>query len=289
MAASRGQRRVGKIRLTGGEPLLRRDLAELVRMLYAVEGIEDVALTTNALLLGEQAADLAAAGVRRVTVSLDTLDRRRFAGLTRRDELPRVLDSIATACAAGISGLKLNTVVMRGFNDDELIPLLEYARSKGIEQRFIEYMDVAGATGWNSTSVLPRDEILERLGKRLGRIQALPAEDWAPAVRYSLADGTVFGIVASTTAPFCATCDRGRLTADGMFLSCLYATGGLDLRGPLRGGDDREALRALLSGNWTARADRGAEERLEQDARGAFREVAELRADPHLEMHTRGG
>jgi cyclic pyranopterin phosphate synthase len=280
---------VRKLRLTGGEPLLRRDLATLIRMLYAVDGIEDVALTTNGPLLGEQADSLAAAGLRRVTVSLDTLDRQRFTELTRRDELPRVMASLRTARAAGIDKLKLNTVVIRGKNDDELVPLLEFARSIGIEQRFIEYMDVAGATGWTSSSVLSRDEILARLGARLGRIETLAAEEWAPAVRYRLADGTVFGIVASTTAPFCGTCDRGRLTADGMFLSCLYATGGLDLRGPLRAGRGPEELRALLDRTWSTRADRGAEERLEEDARAAFVPVDELRANPHLEMHTRGG
>ena len=283
---------VEKVRLTGGEPLLRRDLPLLIRMLAANPAIKDLALTTNGVLLADQASDLFAAGLHRVTVSLDTLRPDRFTALTRRTTHDRVLQGIEAAGKVGFQGLKLDTVAMRGYNDDELIDMIEYGKRVEGEVRFIEYMDVGGATHWRMEKVLSRGDILKALSDHYGYVTALAEDSRAPAERFMLPDGTVFGIIASTTAPFCSSCDRSRLTADGMWYLCLYATGGLDLRRPLRAGASREALRLLVTENWRSRRDRGAEDRkaLEREGvRGALVQLEGLRQDPHLEMHTRGG
>jgi len=281
---------VDKIRLTGGEPLLRRDLASLVRMIAAKGAVTDLALTTNGILLADQIDALEAAGLRRITVSLDTLQRDRFVRLTRFDQLPAVHGGIAAA-ARVFGRLKIDTVVIRGVNDDELVALIEYGRTVNAEVRFIEYMDVGGASRWSPDRVFSRRQMLDALTRAYGAIEPLddPGSS-APADRYTLADGTTFGIIASTTDPFCRTCDRSRLTADGMWYLCLYATQGVDLRAPLRRGESVEELRRLMSEGWRGRDDRGAEERLALGDRRAFVPVQDLlRKDPHLEMHTRGG
>jgi cyclic pyranopterin phosphate synthase len=283
---------VDKVRLTGGEPLLRRDLPDLVRMLAAVSAVRDLAMTSNGVLLADQAAALRAAGLHRVTVSLDTLRPERFRALTRRDDHAAVLRGIDAVRRAGFGGLKLDTVVIRGVNEDELIDLVEFARGIDAEVRFIEYMDVGGATHWSREQVVSRVEMLERLAARYGPIEPIREETSAPAERFRLPDGTTFGIIASTTAPFCRTCDRSRLTADGTWYLCLYAQKGVDLRTPLRDGVSREALKALIASGWTRRRDRGAEERKDLEVigvRGVLVQVEGLRRDPHLEMHTRGG
>ena len=280
---------VDKIRLTGGEPLLRRSLPELIRLLAAKPRLRDLALTTNGVLLREQAPALRAAGLHRVTVSLDTLRPERFSALTRRASHAQVLEGIAALAPAGFTGTKLDTVVMRGVNDDELADLIEYGRTVPAEVRFIEYMDVGGATRWSIDKVVSRAEMLQILERRYGRIEPVVEESTAPADRYTLADGGVFGIIASTTEPFCASCDRSRLTADGVFYLCLYAQKGVDLRGPLRRGASRDELHALIAGAWGRRADRGAEERLRLRDRTPLVQIGRLREDPHLEMHTRGG
>ena len=277
-----------KLRLTGGEPLLRRDLPDLVHRVAARSGLRDLALTTNGVLLAPLAADLKRAGLHRLTVSLDTLDRERFVRLARFDELPRVLAGMDQA-AAVFPGFKIDAVVIRGVNDDEMVPLLEYAKARGAELRFIEYMDVGGATHWTAAQVVSRDEILAALAAHYGPIAPLPEVSSAPADRYRLPDGTVFGIIASTTAPFCRDCDRSRLTADGLWYLCLYAPRGVDLRGPLRGGASDEAMKELITGVWHARTDRGAEQRLKARDRSPLIPVGTLKRDPHLEMHTRGG
>src|SRR5207253_1090855 len=225
---------VDRLRLTGGEPLVRRDLRNLVRILASKSKIRDLALTTNGVLLEEQAGALREAGLHRVTVSLDTLQRDRFRALTRFDELARVKSGIAAASKLGFSKLKIDTVVIRGTNDDELAPLLEYGRSVGAEVRFIEYMDVGGATQWSREKVVSRSEIFDALERHYGPIEPIVEETSAPADRFRIADGAVFGIISSTTAPFCASCDRSRLTADGLWYLCLYGVQGTDLRGPLR-------------------------------------------------------
>jgi cyclic pyranopterin phosphate synthase len=284
---------VDKLRLTGGEPLLRRDLPVLIGLLAARPRLRDLALTTNAVVLESFAEPLFAAGLHRVTVSLDTLRRERFRAIARRDSLERVLAGIDAAARAGRAhgreGLKIDTVVMRDTNDDELADLVEYGRRVGAEVRFIEYMDVGGATRWSMASVVSRAEMLERLVARYGPIDALPPEGSAPADRFALRDGTVFGIISSTTQPFCAACDRSRLTADGMWYRCLYARAGTDLRGPLRAGATPAELADRITGAWRARRDRGAEDRLAAAGRAPLVAAGELKRDPHLEMHTRGG
>jgi cyclic pyranopterin phosphate synthase len=280
---------VDKVRLTGGEPLLRRDVARLVGMLAAKPRIRDLAMTTNGVLLAEHAPALKAAGLHRLTISLDTLDPQRFARLTSRSTHPQVLEGIASVPRAGFTETKLDTVVIRGVNDDELADLVEFARRVPAEVRFIEYMDVGGATRWSASQVVSRAEMLERLGRRYGRIEPVVETSTAPADRFRLPDGTTFGIISSTTAPFCADCDRSRLTADGLWYLCLYATRGIDLRGPFRGGAGPEELKALITGGWRARTDRGAEERLALGNRQPLVQISGLKRDPHLEMHTRGG
>ena len=279
---------VDKVRLTGGEPLLRRDVPSLVARLAAKPRIRDLAMTTNGVLLADQAAALKAAGLHRLTVSLDTLHADRFIALTRSDELTRVLRGI-DAAAPRFPGLKIDTVVIRGVNDDELAPLLAFGRERRAEVRFIEYMDVGGATHWSADRVVSRAEMLDRIAAAYGGVEPIVERTSAPADRYRLPDGTVFGIIASTTAPFCRDCDRSRVTADGLWYLCLYARRGEDLRKPLREGASPAELRELLASIGTRRADRGAEDRLAARDRAPLIPLESLRRDPHLEMHTRGG
>ena len=280
---------VSKIRLTGGEPLLRHDLPTLVSLLARRESVRDLALTTNGVLLAREAETLRGAGLRRVTVSLDTLRPERMQEFARSRRHADVIAGIDAAIAAGYAGLKLNTVVIRGYNDDEVLDLLEFARARGAEARFIEYMDVGGATAWSLDQVVSQREILDVVGRHYGPVEPLPDDAWAPAERFRLADGTVFGVIASTTAPFCRTCDRGRLTADGTFLLCLYGEDGLDLRELLRCGAGDEEIGDRIVETWTRRTDRGAEERSAMADRGILHRIESLRADPRREMHTRGG
>ncbi len=281
---------VRRVRITGGEPLLRQHVPELVTRVAAVRGIEDIALTTNGVFLPKQAEALRAAGLHRITVSLDTLRRDRFRELTRRDDLSRVREGIAAARAAGLLPLKLDTVVMRGFNDDELADLFEFASEHDAEVRFIEYMDVGGATNWRPERVLSAKTIREVMRRRYGGLEPVEGQDpAAPARRYRVPDGRVFGIIASVTEPFCRSCDRSRVTADGRWYRCLYAVDGIDLRGPLRAGASAAEIEALIASGWRVREDRGAEERAALDRRAPLVQISDLRADPHLEMHTRGG
>ena len=283
---------IDKVRITGGEPLLRKNLPALIAVLRQNPKIKDIALTTNGILLTEQAQALFDAGLHRVTVSLDTLKEERFKALTKRNTFAQVLEGIDTVRQIGYQDLKLDTVAMRGFNDDELVDLIEFGKKAGGEVRFIEYMDVGGANDWSADKVFSCAEILQKLSGSYGLIEPIIEDSWAPAKRFRLPDGTTFGIIASTTLPFCSTCDRSRLTADGMWYLCLYAKIGLDLRQPLRAGATEEELRTLLLSTWSARTDRGAEERKELESlngRGRFVEIERLRQDPHLEMHARGG
>jgi GTP 3',8-cyclase len=280
---------VHKVRLTGGEPLLRHDLPALVRLIAGNARITDLAMTTNGLLLAKQAAALHAAGLQRVTVSLDTLQPERMLAFAKSAHHADVLEGIAAARQAGFTQLKLNSVVIRGFNDDELVGLIEFARAAGAEVRFIEYMDVGGATRWSMDQVVSQREMLDALERYYGAIEPLPGEGRAPAERFRLQDGTTFGIIASTTAPFCRDCDRSRITADGTWFLCLYAGRGIDLREPLRRGAGDAELTALIRDTWEQRTDRGAEQRLGVRDRSALYRLDSLRADPHREMHTRGG
>ena len=291
---------VSKVRLTGGEPLLRHELPSLVRSLRAVSGVHDLAMTTNGVLLAPVAQELREAGLDRVTVSLDTLRPDRLVAFARSTRHEDIIAGIRTARDAGLGPVKINSVILRGFNDDEITDLLEFARGEQAELRFIEYMDVGGATRWNMADVVSRDEILSRIAGRFGpttpvtrssdrTMEGSDEAKRAPAERYALADGTVFGVIASVTAPFCRDCDRSRITADGTWLLCLYAADGIDLREKLRMGATDEELLELIRGVWSARSDHGAEVRAASPGRAALYGIEGLRADPHREMHTRGG
>jgi cyclic pyranopterin phosphate synthase len=282
---------VSKVRLTGGEPLLRRDLPELVSMLKPVAGVREVTLTTNGLLLAAAAAPLKRAGLDRLTISLDTLRPERMAAFARSEHHGDVIAGIDAARAAGFTGIKLNTVVVRDFNHDEIADSAAFAHARGIEPRYIEYMDVGGATRWTADQVVSREEIIASLARVHGRAEQLSRDDepHAPAGRVRFADGLVAGIIASTTAPFCRDCDRARVTADGTLFLFLYADRGIDLREPLRSGVSDAAMLDMIHSAWETRTDRGAETRLAVGQRGVLVPLQGLRADPRREMHVRGG
>ena len=280
---------VTKVRLTGGEPLLRGSLVDLVHTLAQKQALQDIALTTNGTQLQKWAGPLAAAGLQRVTVSLDSLNSARLEALTRRAVLDRVVGGIREAGRVGFSELKLNTVVMRAFNDDEIIDFIEFGKEVGAEVRFIEYMDVGGATKWSMERVFSKAEILACIEDHYGPVTPQAQRGAAPAERFHLSDGTAFGVIASTTEPFCSTCDRSRLTADGLWYLCLYGAAGINLRDQLREGCSDAELAAMIGRIWGNRDDRGAEERHADPARGVLYQSDQLREDPHKEMHTRGG
>ncbi len=280
---------VTSIRLTGGEPLLRHDMAALVEQLRSLDGLDDLSMTTNAVLLARHAEALRSAGLDRLTVSLDTLRPERLLAFAKSDRWDSIVEGLREARRLGFRGTKINAVVIRGFNDDELYDLIEFGRTHEVEIRFIEYMDVGGATQWTIDQVVSRDELLGRLEEHYGSIRPATTDPTAPAERYQLVDGTTFGIIASTTQPFCATCDRSRLTADGTWYTCLYAADGVDLRELVRGGASDADLEEQIAGVWRRRTDRGAEERLGLADRTTLYPVESLRADPRREMHTRGG
>ena len=212
-------------------------------------------MTTNAVLLKPAVQDLKAAGLHRLTISLDTLQRDRFMKLARFDELPRVLAGI-DAAVDPFPGFKIDSVVIRGVNEDEIVPLLDFAKARGAEIRFIEYMDVGGATTWSMSQVVSRKEMLDTIAAHYGSVEPLARDRrLRPRIVIGLPDGTIFGIIASTTEPFCRSCDRSRLTADGVWYLCLYASRGVDLRGPLRGGVERRSV-ARTDNQRVARAHR---------------------------------
>jgi len=253
---------VAKVRLTGGEPLLRRELPALVRMLAGLPGLEDLALTSNGVLLPDLAPALRAAGLRRVTVSLDTLRPDRFQALSDTDlPLARVLAGIDAARAAGFGPLKLNCVLQRGVNDDEILDLAAFARDGGHSLRFIEFMDVGTTNGWRMGAVVPAAEVQAILHARWP-LEPLPPDQDAVAREWRYRDGKGdVGLIASVTAPFCRGCDRARLSADGHLYTCLFAGQGLDLLGFLRGGHSDADLASLVASHWKRRADRYSEVR----------------------------
>lgn len=280
---------VDKIRLTGGEPLLRKDLPDLVELLAKKSSIQDLALTTNGMLLAERAVELRDAGLHRLTVSLDTLRADRFRELTKFDGVDSVKTGLEAAQKAGFTDLKIDTVVIRGVNEDEILDLLAFGKQTNAEVRFIEYMDVGGATRWSSNDVVSRREMLNLITASLGAVTPVDLSSSAPADRFLLPSGQSFGIISSTTEPFCKSCDRSRLTADGLWFLCLYARTGTDLRKRLRSGMTHHELRELIQSTWTARNDRGAEVRLDASDRQSLIPIETLQKEPHLEMHTRGG
>jgi GTP 3',8-cyclase len=252
---------VRKLRLTGGEPLLRRDLPVLVSRLAAIDGIEDLALTTNGSLLARHAGALRAAGLNRVTVSLDALDQPTFAAMADTAiPVQQVLDGIAAAADAGFDDLKVNAVVRRGVNEHAVLDLARFGRETGHTVRFIEYMDVGTTNGWQLEDVVPAAEILALLGDRYPIEPVEPGYAGEVAARYRYTDGAgEVGVITSVTRPFCSTCTRARLSAVGELYTCLFAAQGTDLRGALREGCGDDELAARISGVWQARGDRYSE------------------------------
>jgi cyclic pyranopterin phosphate synthase len=246
---------IDKLRLTGGEPLLRRDLPLLVSRLSAIPGIRDIALTTNGVLLEHLAAPLYVAGLRRLNVHIDTLDRERFARITRRDDLPRVLAGLVAAQRAGYAKIKLNAVAVKNLVEPDIVPLARFARENGFEVRYIEFMPLDGQSLWDRSKVLLADTIIETLSREVSPLIPVPDPDpRAPATEYKYADGGgSVGIIASVSRPFCLNCNRLRLTADGKLRYCLFAIDEDDVKGLLRAGAADEEIAALIRRNIAAK------------------------------------
>jgi GTP 3',8-cyclase len=266
---------VRKLRLTGGEPLLRRDLPELVRMLAQIPQVEDLALTTNGVLLPRLAPALRAAGLQRLTVSLDTLDAATFRHLSGgRGEVNEVLAGIAAAEGAGFTQLKLNCVVMRGVNDAQILDLVEHFRGGGHIVRFIEYMDVGTINGWRGELVVPSAELHARIHARWPLAPLQRGYRGEVAQRYAFADGAgEIGFISSVSQPFCGDCTRARLSADGKLYTCLFAKTGHDLREMLRAGASDAELAETIAARWSRREDRYSERRAELRAAGNTEKV----------------
>lgn len=255
---------VEKIRLTGGEPLVRKDLHQLVRLLSAIPGLKDFGLTTNGSCLSDQAAKLRAAGLKRINISLDTLNAVKFRGITQRGELAPVLDGIFAAKRAGLQSIKINAVIVRGINDDEILDLVQFGRENSLVLRFIEYMDVGNSNGWNMEKVVSKKEIMDVIHRRFPLKVVGRQGGRAPAVDYEFLDGGGrIGVIGSVTEPFCGTCDRARLTPDGKLVTCLFAPMGHDLKGLLRQGASDEHMADVIRSIWAGRKDRFSEERLD--------------------------
>jgi GTP 3',8-cyclase len=271
---------VTKIRLTGGEPLLRRQLHELVARLSAIGGLEDLALTTNGQFLAAQAEDLATAGLTRVTVSLDGIDDAVVKRMIDTDvSVAAVLDGIDAAIDAGLGPVKINTVVRRGWNEDQIIPLVSHFRGTGHTLRFIEYMDVGTTNQWRSDEVVPSSEVVDRINRHwpIEPIERSTASEVASTYRFTDGAGYV-GFISSVSQPFCRDCTRARLSAEGSLYTCLFATDGLDLKGPIRSGVADAELAAMIRSVWEAREDRYSERRGSVPI-----------ADPKIEMSYIGG
>ncbi len=272
---------VRKLRITGGEPLLRPNLSDLIGDLTSLAGVEDLALTTNGILLSKYATELKAAGLRRITVSLDSLDPEVFARMSGGfGGVDEVLDGIEHARRAGLTPIKINAVIQRGVNDHTAFGLIEHFRGTGVIVRFIEYMDVGNRNDWQPSLVLPSRELLTRIAARWP-VQPLSANYRGEvAERYAFVDGAgEIGFISSVSQPFCGDCSRARLSSDGSLYTCLFAKTGVDLRGPLRAGASDEELAALIARVWSGRTDRYSE----------IRSAADGRRDPKVEMYYIGG
>ncbi len=255
---------VEKIRLTGGEPLARRDLATLVAKLSALEPAPEICLTTNGSLLAEKIADLQAAGLRRLNVSLDSLRSDRFRQITKRGDLQKVLEGLFAAQKLGLHPIKINAVIERGVNDDEILDLVAFAREHGFSLRFIEFMDVGNANEWRLDKIVSKQEIIAAIHARFPLRQVGREKGSAPSIDYEFVDGCSgdVGVIASVTEPFCGTCTRARLTADGKFVTCLFAHTGYDMKKLMRGGASDAEVLDVLQTIWGKRKDRYSEERL---------------------------
>lgn len=252
---------VKKVRLTGGEPLLRSNLADLVGDLTAIEGVQDVALTTNGVLLAQHAVELKANGLHRITVSLDSLDPEIFKQMCGgMGDVERVLEGIRAAQAAGLAPIKINSVIERGLNDHTALDLVERFRGTGVIVRFIEYMDVGNRNQWSLDRVVPSRELMERIAQRWPLHPVEENYRGEVAERYAFDDGLgEVGFISSITHPFCGDCTRARLSSEGVFYTCLFARSGVDLRAPLRAGASDEELSQLISDTWLQRSDRYSE------------------------------
>ena len=246
---------ITKLRVTGGEPLVRKDLPVLIRKLAAIPGIQDLALTTNAVLLSEMAQPLYEAGLGRINIHLDTLDRERFRRITRRDDLERVLAGIENCLRLGYSPIKLNAVAVKGLTEPDIVPIARYCRERGIEPRFIEFMPLDAQQLWDRTRVLSADEIIRVLSREVSPLVEIPDRDpRAPATEYCYSDGGGrVGFIASVTRPFCLNCNRIRLTSDGKLRYCLFAIEEANVKELLRSGATDDELAALIRSNVQAK------------------------------------
>jgi cyclic pyranopterin phosphate synthase len=277
---------IKKIRLTGGEPLVRRDLHKLIYRLNAHYATLDLSLTTNGALLADQAPALYDAGLRRINVSIDTLRPDRFRELTKRGDLNEVLSGIQAAKNAGMAPIKINAVIIRGTNDNEILDLVRYARANGFEMRFIEYMDVGNANAWTLEKTVTKREIFDVVNAAFPLREVGRANGSAPAVDYEFLDGAgEIGIIGSVTEPFCSSCTRIRLTADGKLVTCLFSETGFDVKSLIRGGASDAEISDRIVSIWTARVDRYSDVRWENLRTGKYA----ARDHKKIEMITLGG
>ena len=277
---------VDKVRITGGEPLVRQDIEDLVGKLAKVKGIKDLSLTTNGSLLAEKAGALKAAGLRRINVSIDTLDPEKFKRMTKRGNLGKVLEGVRAAQVAGLDPIKINAVVERGVNEEDIFDLVEFSRKHGFELRFIEYMDVGNSNHWASEKMVSKKEILERIRARFPLREVGRDEGSAPSVDYEYLDGEGrLGVIASVTEPFCSSCTRARLTADGKLVTCLFSQTGHNLKALLRNGSTDEAILEFMSGIWRERKDRYSDDRLKSLLSSSYDPTRRKK----IEMITLGG
>lgn len=255
---------VEKIRLTGGEPLVRQNLDKLVAQLSSIPGLKDLCLTTNGALLAEKVAAFKAAGLKRVNISVDSLNPEKFRQMSKRGDLSKVLEGIFAAKHYGLDPIKLNAVIEKGVNEDDILSLVEFSRDNGFALRFIEYMDVGNSNDWTSGKLVSKREIVEKIHSRYPLKEVGRAGGTAPSVDYEFVDGRGdVGVIASVTEPFCSSCTRVRLTADGKIVTCLFSGVGHDVKGLLRGGASDEEISQFIISIWQKRADRYSAERLE--------------------------
>jgi cyclic pyranopterin phosphate synthase len=277
---------VEKVRLTGGEPLVRKNLDQLVAKLAGISGLKDLCLTTNGALLAEQVEALSSAGLKRVNVSVDTLNPEKFKRMTKRGDLAKVLEGIFAAKKHGLRPIKLNAVIERGVNQDDILPLVEFCREHGFAMRFIEYMDVGNSNNWSSEKLVSKKDIIETIAARYPLREVGREQGSAPSVDYEFVDGCGdIGVIASVTEPFCSACTRGRLTADGKFVTCLFSQVGHDLKTLLRSGASDSELGAVIRSIWAPRMDRYSDERLQAMQLAAY----DPKKNRKIEMIALGG
>jgi cyclic pyranopterin phosphate synthase len=277
---------VEEIRLTGGEPLLRHGLENLVAQLASLRDLKDLSLTTNASLFGEKADVLLQAGLKRINVSLDTINPDKFLAMTRRNDLANVLEGLFAAKRLGLNPIKINAVIERGINDTDILDLVEFSRENGFWIRFIEYMDVGNSNNWVSEKMVSKKEILDRINARYPLREIGRNDASAPAVNYEFVDGIGnVGVIASVTEPFCKGCTRARLTADGKLVMCLFSDQGFDLKKLMRNGASDDDILAAIYSAWNTRSDRYSEERLEAMNSGEYQPNSRKK----IEMISLGG